>query len=139
MVSINDDGSVTFRTYAPHAQCVELLADFVGWERGRLLMERCEGDERGWWAIRVPAPAGDHAFCYLIDGLCWMPDYAAHGVRRNDSGNLLSLITVPARGGALSLRSHAGEIVRVCVPVEESMRESWKVCACEAAVHPVAG
>jgi hypothetical protein len=136
MLTMNADGSVTFRVYAPRAECVELLADFTGWVHGLLVMQREEGEELGWWRVSADPPAGDHAFCYLVDGRCWMPDYAAHGVTRNEYGNLVSLVTVPARaGGCESAETHAIN----AVVHGEPLRESWKIDGCCAARVPWAG
>ena len=138
MLTLHDDGSVTFRVYAPHAECVELLADFTGWERGGLVMSRGEEDgERGWWSLRVSPPRGDHAFCYLVDGRCWMPDYAAHGVERNAYGNLVSLVTVPAGRTA---RGEAVEVEALArVQSRAPLAESWGIDGCCEAKLPWAG
>jgi len=117
MVTFESDGSLTFRVYLPHASSVELVADFTEWAESRLALKREEGprerssrlsergvvDEplgdasgaRGWWSLRVTAPEGDHAFSYLVDSTWWLPDYAAHGVKRNEHGNWTSLLFVP--------------------------------------------
>jgi 1,4-alpha-glucan branching enzyme len=118
MVTVECDGSLTFRVYLPHAERVELVADFTDWHQGRLPLMRegapadaerhdeelcgeevpsTDGREEGWWTIRVQAPDGDHAFSYLIDDQWWLPDYAAHGVKRNDEGHWTSLLFVPPR------------------------------------------
>jgi len=120
MVTFESDGSLTFRVYLPHAESVQLVASFTEWSEGRVALEREEAgrargrgltDEhvqsgpntdtnatpggRGWWSIRVQAPEGDHAFSYLVDNQWWLPDYAAHGVKRNEHGNWTSLLFVP--------------------------------------------
>ncbi len=113
MVTIETDGSLSFRVYLPHAQRVELVADFTGWGDGRIPLTRerasqsgGHGDEdlgtsdaadEGWWSVRASAPDGDHAFSYLIDNQWWLPDYAAHGVRRNAEGQWTSLLFVPPK------------------------------------------
>jgi 1,4-alpha-glucan branching enzyme len=119
MVTVERDGTLTFRVYLPHAQSVELVADFTEWGTGRVALTREEpapavagtGVENrlfrdgtpddapgeGWWSIRVRAPDGDHAFSYLIDDQWWLPDYAAHGVKRNEEGHWTSLLFVPPR------------------------------------------
>lgn len=107
MVTVERDGSLVFRVYLPHAQSVDLLTSFADWERGRLPLKRepAEADARpeevlpgghtGWWCVRTHAPEGEHAFSYLVDEQWWLPDYAAHGVRRNEYGNWTSLLFVP--------------------------------------------
>ena len=89
MVTVEHDGSLSFRVYLPHAERVELVADFTDWGTGRLALRREQDEleptridwdasepepcshrderEEGWWSIRVLAPDGDHAFSYLID------------------------------------------------------------------------
>ena len=118
MVTFESDGSLTFRVYLPHAESVELVADFTEWAGSRLALKRevhgridehrlselAEGQPpseapqtgaRGWWSICLRAPEGDHAFSYLVDNQWWLPDYAAHGVKRNEHGNWTSLLFVP--------------------------------------------
>lgn len=116
MVTFESDGSLTFRVYLPHAESVELVADFTEWSESRIALKREEhgrprGDRgmkdldglagtpetgsRGWWSIRAQPPEGDHAFSYLVDSQWWLPDYAAHGVKRNEHGNWTSLLFVP--------------------------------------------
>jgi 1,4-alpha-glucan branching enzyme len=116
MVTVENDGSLTFRVYLPHAQRVELVADFTHWGEGRIPLtreQRLSGEmdgaapeeaetmtatsEEGWWVVCTTAPDGDHAFSYLIDDQWWLPDYAAHGVRRNAEGHWTSLLFVPPK------------------------------------------
>ena len=40
MVTVECDGSLTFRVYLPHAQSVDLVADFTEWGTGRLSLSR---------------------------------------------------------------------------------------------------
>ncbi len=99
MVTFENDGSLTFRVYLPHAECVALVADFTGWQTGAVPLHResnpATDEGRGWWSITAHPTDGDHAFSYLVDGQWWLPDYAAHGVRRNDEGSWTSLLFVP--------------------------------------------
>jgi 1,4-alpha-glucan branching enzyme len=107
MVTIERDGSLNFRVYLPHAQSVDLLTSYADWEKGRLPLERepatddarpedvLPGGHTGWWCVKTHAPEGEHAFSYLVDDQWWLPDYAAHGVRRNEYGNWTSLLFVP--------------------------------------------
>ena len=117
MVTVERDGSLTFRVYLPHAQRVDLVADFTDWGTGRVALrredeeptridwdaeagdgsDRQDGPELGWWSVRVQTPDGDHAFSYLIDDQWWLPDYAAHGVMRNAEGHWTSLLFVPPK------------------------------------------
>ncbi len=171
MITLNGDGTVTFRLYAPRADHVELLGDFTKWEHGRLDLSRetdrhfagpatgpasVEDEPTGWWAIRMHVPAGDHAFCYLVDGHCWMPDYAAGGVKRNEYGNWVSLIcvarataapvgikakaieaSVPGRDAETAADAHPDrEHALVRATGEDATRESWRIEGCCDAVHP---
>jgi 1,4-alpha-glucan branching enzyme len=108
---------LTFRIYLPHADSVSLVADFTDWgeraiplcreraleERGRFLLADADlesldyqlASQCGWWSVNLRIADGDHAFSYLVDDQWWLPDYAAHGVRRNEQGNWTSLLFVP--------------------------------------------
>jgi 1,4-alpha-glucan branching enzyme len=117
MVTFESDGSLTFRVYLPHADSVSLVADFTSWEERAvpLCRERAPDENNrlvqlnldiesldyqlasqcGWWSVNLRAEDGDHAFSYLVDSQWWLPDYAAHGVKRNEQGNWTSLLFVP--------------------------------------------
>lgn len=98
MVTFECDGSLTFRVYLPHAESVSLVASFTDWQHGGVPLEREApepGEPEGWWTVNVAPGDGDHAFSYLVDDQWWLPDYAAHGVRRNDEGSWTSLLFVP--------------------------------------------
>ncbi len=71
------------------------MGSFSNWQDGATQMER---DGTGWWATETLVPPGEHEFSYLVDGELWMPDYAACGIRRNHSGNWISLLTVQEPG-----------------------------------------
>jgi len=85
----------TFRIYLPNAGSVELLGTFNEWKAGLGSSLELRPDDRGWWAVQVPLEGGEHEFCYLVDGITWMPDYAAGGIRRNGDGRWISLLSVP--------------------------------------------
>jgi 1,4-alpha-glucan branching enzyme len=99
MVTFESDGSLTFRVYLPNADTVALVADFTEWQRRAVPLTRESPDpdheNAGWWTANVKACDGDHAFSYLVDEQWWLPDYAAHGVRRNEQGSWTSLLFVP--------------------------------------------
>lgn len=98
MVNVTESGRCAFRLYMPNAGSVELVGSFCEWKLDRssgvLELER---DADGWWNAWVNLPVGDHEFCYLVDGRAWMPDYAASGVRRDNSGRWVSLLNIPGR------------------------------------------
>jgi 1,4-alpha-glucan branching enzyme len=91
MITIEGDGSVNFRVYLPHAAKVEVLGDFTDWGRNRVSMRR---QFPGWWEVSVKVPAGEHAFCYLIDDAIHMADYAAHAVKMDSDGKWVSSVAV---------------------------------------------
>jgi 1,4-alpha-glucan branching enzyme len=94
MVSHTSDGAFTFRVFSPGSGSVRVVGDFTGWERKPVHM--IKGTD-GWWSAEVHLPEGEHEFCYLVDGTTWLPDYAAHGVRRNSLGGWISRVHVGAR------------------------------------------
>jgi len=93
MVTTHADGTCRFRVYLPHAAKVELLGTFTDWREGRLAMTR---QHPGWWELTCPVPAGEHQFCYLVDGSIWLADYAAHGVKLNGYGGWTSRLNIAA-------------------------------------------
>lgn len=148
MITADPSGVVTFRIYAPHADQVELLADFSHWERGRYPMSRGEGDDEGWWYVTALVPEGDHAFVYLVDGRCWLPDYAASGVKRNEYGNWVSLISVPEHSraplrlvpdDAADASGQEHHELALAEHLDIVLRESWRIDGCCNAAHPLAG
>lgn len=92
----NTEGRVyVFRLYLPHAGSVELVGSFAGWPESSRTMER---DAEGFWCAELEVEPGEHWFSYLVDGVFWMPDYAASGVERNECGNWVSKLDVPSSG-----------------------------------------
>lgn len=91
MISHERDGTVDFRIYLPHAASVGLVGSFTGWKHGKVWLT---ADGEGWWSARVEVPTGEHEFSYLVDDRFWMPDYAASGLKRHESGQLVSALTV---------------------------------------------
>lgn len=91
MITAHSDGTTEFRVFLPHASGVSLLGDFTDW-RARPHAMRREG--AGWWSARLPVPAGEHQFSYLVDGTIWLADYAAHGVTLNTYGGWVSRLCV---------------------------------------------
>lgn len=141
MVTVNANGTVTFRIYIPHAGNVELLADFSHWERGRLIMHDPDDGERGWWEVTTEVPAGDHAFSYLVDGHCWMPDYAASGVRRNEYGNWVSLLSMDephSQDHEVAGKPDAQQ-PRLQIRTARARDDSWKADGRCPSAHPLAG
>lgn len=97
MISTLPDGTVRFRVYLPHASSVELVGDFTDWRERRIPMQR---QNPGWWELTAEIAAGEHQFCYLVDGNIWLADYAAHGVKLNGYGGWTSRLCVTAEAAA---------------------------------------
>lgn len=93
MITSQPDGTVRFRVYLPHASTVELVGDFTNWREAKIPMTR---EHPSWWEATVPVSAGEHHFCYLVDGSIWLADYAAHGVKLNGYGGWISRLCVTA-------------------------------------------
>ena len=79
----NDDGTITFRVWAPHADRVEVVLD-----EGR--RERLGADAHGWFATRVDAPA-DVRYAFSLDGGEPRPDPASQ--RQPDGVHRASALT----------------------------------------------
>ena len=99
MICTTTDGRVQFMAFLPHASGVELLGDFTDWRSSPVVMRR-EG--AGWWVAEVEVPAGEHHFCYLVDGSIWLADYAAHGVKLNGYGGWVSRLSVDSSSGVMT-------------------------------------
>lgn len=91
MICTTSSNKLQFKLFLPHASSVELLGDFTDWRAAPIQMRR-EGP--GWWIVEAEVPAGEHHFCYLIDGHVWLADYAAHGVQLNTYGSWVSRVLV---------------------------------------------
>ena len=93
VVDQHEDGQASFKVFAPHAAHVEIVGSFTGWHDRPTPMKR--GDD-GWWRTTVTLDPGDHEFQYLIDHREWRADYAAGGLKLNEFGTWVSLLTVHA-------------------------------------------
>lgn len=104
MIAIDRDGDVTFRVFLPHAARVEVVGDFTDWGRSRIALQR---QYPGWWTAKTRVEAGEHSFCYLIDGSIHLADYAAHGVKLDTDGKWVSTLRVgaPATGAASTIEA----------------------------------
>ncbi len=117
MVTIHTDGRVQFRVYLPHAESVELMSSVNDWAQSTPLQRKNEDgsspctteDWNGWWHADVDGlDAGEHSFSYLVDNTYWLPDYAAHGVRRNSFGNWTSVLVIVRDAGDTARLPHIG-------------------------------
>ncbi|MCW5765288.1 MAG: hypothetical protein KIT68_04865 [Phycisphaeraceae bacterium] len=91
MIACDRKGHVEFRVFLPHAADVRVIGDFTAWRTGALPMRR---SYPGWWSVDADVPAGQHEFCYLVDGHLWIADYAAHGVHADRAGHWLSRLRI---------------------------------------------
>ena len=92
---INGDGSVTFRLYAPSAECVMLVGDCVA---GDTAMTRAED---GVWEYTT-APLASELYCYWfkVDGMDHVNDPANSYVMR-DVGSQMNYFIIPGERGDL--------------------------------------
>src|SRR6267142_863647 len=58
-----------FRYKAPDAQSVELMSAFNGWKAVPMTKS-----SDGVWSVKVPLPAGTHAYKFLVNGKDWVFD-----------------------------------------------------------------
>ena len=105
MVDLAAD-ELTFSIYLPHAERVEVVGSFTGWEERPVAMRRGRGEDSGWWSAKLHVPDGDHEFSYLVDNQYWMPDYAATGVHRNQYGRWTSDLSVGSNESSTTSRKH---------------------------------
>lgn len=92
MVTQTSAHAVRFRVYMPEASRVDVVGTFTDWRERAVAMTR---DGEGWWSAELTLDTGDHEFQYLVDGLHWLADYAAGGLRMNRYGTWVSLLHVP--------------------------------------------
>ena len=93
MVTSGKDGSAEFAVYLPNASKVELIGDFTEWCESPISLRR---DSNGWWRGSEILPTGEYLFCYLVDGVARIPDFAASGIRRNQEGGWVSQLLIDA-------------------------------------------
>lgn len=97
MVTENPDGSLSFRTYCPHGDCVEIRGSLTPPGEPGIMMDR---DGEGWWRARLRLAPGDYTFRYIVNGQGSIPDYAAGGLMRDERGAWVSCLHVPERAAA---------------------------------------
>ena len=90
------------------ATTIELLADerfrvtvFLGPHDTRLPLEMVVAMQRlgasGYWELRLPVPAGEHRFAYILAGQKRMADPTLPAVERDDFGGENSILNVEVR------------------------------------------
>jgi len=94
MITMHDDGRISFAFFRPHATTVHVAASFNDWSRSEHPMTALGN---GWWQLELALEDGDHTFQYVADGCEYYADFAAHGVELDDFGGWRSLLTVQSR------------------------------------------
>jgi len=79
-----------FVLFEPVADRVELTGSFTGWQR--VAMQRLGAS--GYWELRLPVPAGEHRFAYILNGEKRMADPTLPAVERDDFGGENSILDV---------------------------------------------
>lgn len=82
-----------FVLYQPAADRVELTGSFTGWQR--VAMQRLGAS--GYWELKLPVPAGEHRFAYILNGERRMADPTLPAVERDDFGGENSILDVEVR------------------------------------------
>jgi len=82
-----------FVLFEPDAERVELTGSFTGWQR--VAMQRI-GDS-GYWELKLPVPAGEHRFSYILNGDRRMADPTLSAVERDDFGGENSILNVEVK------------------------------------------
>jgi hypothetical protein len=82
-----------FILFAPTATQVELAGSFTGWQR--VAMRPSGGS--GYWALRLPVPAGEHRFVYILDGKQRVTDPTLPASEKDDFGGHNSILNVEQR------------------------------------------
>ena len=79
-----------FQLRAPTAGSVKLAADFTGWEKSPLEMNK---DDEGMWVASVLLSPGQYAYRFIVDGE-WFDDPSPFQSLPNPFGTLNSVIRV---------------------------------------------
>lgn len=82
-----------FILFAPAATQVELTGSFTGWQR--VAMRPSGGS--GYWELKLPVPAGEHRFVYILDGRQRVPDPTLPASEKDDFGGHNSILNVGQR------------------------------------------
>lgn len=92
---INNDNSVTFRLYAPKAECVKLVSDCVNSEK---VMTR--RDDGVWEYTTVPLDSELYCYWFNVDGMDHVNDPMNSYVMR-DVGSQMNYFIIPGERGDL--------------------------------------
>ena len=113
---VREDGTVTFRLYAPEAQSVALAGDFVA--GGRVAMVCCED---GVWEYTTPQLASElYTYSFVVDGMRDVHDPQNVYMMR-DVGTQMNYFIIPGTPGSLYAAQHVphGTVSRVWMPLED--------------------
>lgn len=82
--------TVEFRLAAPGAGSVKIAADFTGWEKCPLDLNK---DENGIWLAAIPLPPGQYSYRFIVDGQ-WCADPRSGQRTPNPCGLVDSVVAV---------------------------------------------
>ena len=91
MITVEDNGQVTFEFFRPDACAVHLVGSHNNWSNQKHPLES-RGD--GWWRTTLTLDPADYTFKYLVDQSDWYADFAAHGIESDGLGSWQSILTV---------------------------------------------
>ncbi len=92
MITLQDNGQVTFEFFRPEANEVNLVGSHNDWSTAKHPLQ-AKGD--GWWTTTLTIDPADYTFKYLVDQQNWYADFAAHGLEIDGQGSWQSILTVP--------------------------------------------
>lgn len=95
MVTIGEEGEITFELQEGAARSVEVVGAFEGWHEQHLPMRK---ERDGTWCLTIDPGPGTYLFRYRIDGHRWRLDDAAHGVGTASDGTRKSRVYRPDAG-----------------------------------------
>ncbi len=91
MITVQENGQVTFEFFRPDAGAVHLVGSLNEWSNQKHPLES-NGD--GWWRTTLTLDPADYTFKYLVDQSDWYADFAAHGIESDGLGSWQSILTV---------------------------------------------
>ncbi len=92
MITLQDNGQVTFEFFRPEAQEVHLVGSHNDWSHSK---HPLQSQGNGWWTTTLTIDPADYTFKYLVDQQTWYADFAAHGLEADGLGSWQSILTVP--------------------------------------------
>jgi len=92
VIRFRTNDEVMFEVDRPDAARVHLVGAFAGWHEQLIPMTRSTA---GVWRAELRLGAGEYLFRYLVDGVEWVIDPDAHGIRPDSEGVLWSRLWRP--------------------------------------------